>query len=101
MRSFEEWLKAIEIEPTYLERTPMEIAYNAGLREGKEPVADVLCNVGLDGLAHLKNYAKTEQGRAEAYAKEANRTGDTSQAIAWNHTVMAYADIICEIEKAD
>ena len=44
MRSFEEWLNATGIDPTYEERTPMEIAYNAGLREGKELVAEVPCS---------------------------------------------------------
>ena len=54
MRSFEEWLEATGIDPTYEEKTPMEIAYNAGLREGKEPVAEVLCSEGLEGQTRYK-----------------------------------------------
>ena len=41
MRSFEEWLEATEIKPTYLEKEPMRIAYEAGLRIAKEDVAEV------------------------------------------------------------
>lgn len=47
MRSFEEWLKDTEIKPTYEERTPMEIAYEAGRREGIGGGSKVPCSVGL------------------------------------------------------
>lgn len=44
MRSFEEWLRDTEIEPKYEERTPMEIAYEAGLREGIGDGSKVPCS---------------------------------------------------------
>ena len=52
MRSFEEWLEATGIEPTYLEKEPMRIAYEAGLRIAQESMS-VSSSAGLEGLVQV------------------------------------------------
>ena len=59
MRSFEEWLRDTEIEPKYEERTPMEIAYEAGLREGIGDGSKVPCSDGLEPAALAKRFHET------------------------------------------
>jgi hypothetical protein len=61
------------------------------LKSKKVSGSKVPCSVGLDGLV---NHARHERDLAMNMAREAKGAGNSAQAVAWNHTVLAYDDML-------
>ena len=70
------------------------------LKADQEPTENTPCSSGGSWREHLIGHAKRKQAQAKELANHFEGQGDTGGCVAWNHTAMAYADIIIEIEKA-
>ena len=55
---------------------------------------------GVSWRAFLIKYANNKYEQSKRLASTAKRDGKTQEEVAWNHSAMAYADIVREIVKA-
>jgi len=68
------------------------------LKNNKAPVANVLCSDGLEGLGYLKAHIRIKIEEAKWSSNEAKKDNNSNGHIAWNHTKMAYEDILRKLE---
>ncbi len=53
---------------------------------------------GLVDIVEIKKHAKREIEKAVGLSKQAKENGNSVEAVAWNHTVVAYMDMYNKLE---
>ena len=79
---------------SYLEQAEADVKKWRGHLERLEGQEETSCDdEGLD-IQAIRQYTENEIERAKGFASNAKKFGNSSEAVAWHHTILAYRDIL-------